>query len=100
MSELKPCPLPACSGEAQLFFGAFEGYAVRCTKCGITSNTWKDELLAAQFWNRLPREESALSTKLATARAALERIKHTMWICEMPLDVIDKIVREALEATK
>lgn len=52
--ELKTCPF--CGGEARMeHFSEYddEGYAVRCSECGIESpNCCSNEHEAAQWWNR------------------------------------------------
>lgn len=52
--ELRSCPF--CGGEAVIEHNSEyddEGYAVRCSECGIESpNCCSDEHEAAQWWNR------------------------------------------------
>lgn len=95
----------------------WDNHAVQCGNCdtwiitkggrrkgknnGLSEAEGEDEALcggcAGDDMYHLDKENAALEAENARLREALERIKHTMWICETPLDVIDRIARTALE---
>lgn len=51
MPKIKPCPCCGCEAEMITLIGVDAKY-IRCTNCGISTNTSGEEKTLLEIWNR------------------------------------------------